>query len=131
MSPRALFCIAALLVGCGDAGERREWTPTDHRGEQRARGQVSANPEGADDASLVAFAWRQNCAACHGLDGRGQTQQGQMLRVPDLSRPELSGVADDALAATIRRGRNQMPAFSSLPDSTVAGLVRTIRSFAR
>ena len=75
--------------------------------------------------------WRQNCAVCHGLGGKGDTQQGQMLRVPDLTRPELAQVNDELLVATIRRGRNKMPAFDKLPERVVVGLVRYLRSFAR
>src|SRR5438552_3513016 len=77
-----------LAIGCDTGGPVREWTPQDHEGEQRAAGQVSATAE-TEDATLIEVTWRQNCAVCHGLSGRGDTAQGQMLKVPDLARPEL------------------------------------------
>ncbi|MBM4359982.1 MAG: cytochrome c [Deltaproteobacteria bacterium] len=131
MNTRALLPTLLLLLACEGRGERREWTAADHHGEQRGRGQVAASAEAREDATLIEVTWRQNCAVCHGLAGRGDTQQGQMLRVPDLSRPELGAVADDALVATIRRGRNKMPAFDKLPERVVRGLVAHIRSFGR
>lgn len=122
--------IVCALTACDSGGEQREWTAADHQGEQRARGQVSANAEAQDD-TLIEVTWRQNCAVCHGLGGRGDTQQGQMLRVPDLARPELAALSDDVLVATITRGRNKMPAFDKLPEGVVRGLVARIRAFPR
>jgi mono/diheme cytochrome c family protein len=124
--------LLVALVGCdGGRGERREWTAADHHGEQRNRAQVAGTAEPTEDATLVEVTWRQNCAVCHGLGGKGDTQQGQMLRIPDLTRPEVAQMSDEMLVATIRRGRNKMPAFDKLPERVVAGLVRQIRSFAK
>jgi mono/diheme cytochrome c family protein len=128
---RALLSFAILLAACDGGGERREWTAEDHQGEQRTRGQVAASAEAREDSTLIEVTWRQNCAVCHGLAGRGDTQQGQMLRVPDLTRPEMAALSDDVLVATIQRGRNKMPAFDKLPERVVRGLVAHIRSFPR
>lgn len=122
------LALAALLTlaACDSPGDVREWTPRDHEGEQRAPGQVAGSAEVEEDATLVEVTWRQSCAVCHGLDGRSDTQQGQLLHAPDLTRPELARVDDATLAATIQRGRNKMPAFD-LPDKVVLGLVRHVR----
>lgn len=51
-----------------------------------------------------------------------------MLRVPDLTRADWQeSVSDEAIAETIRKGKNRMPAFD-LPPQVVDGLVRRIRS---
>jgi len=132
LSVSAALVVVVALAGCdGSGGERREWAAADHHGEQRNRAQVAGTAEPTEDATLVEVTWRQNCAVCHGLGGKGDTQQGQMLRVPDLTRPELAQVNDELLVATIRRGRNKMPAFDKLPERVVVGLVRYLRSFAR
>lgn len=130
MKHALLVGLLALLVACDGGGERREWSVADHQGEQRNRGQVSDAAEPSEEATLVEVTWRQNCAVCHGLGGRGDTQQGQMLRIPDLTRPELAQVPDEALVATIQRGRNKMPSFDKLPEKVIAGLVRHIRSMS-
>ncbi len=126
-----LAAVMALLGGCDRPGDVREWTPDDHQGEQRAAGQVSARAGGDQDDALIDVTWQQNCAPCHGIAGRGDTQQGQMLRVPDLARPELGKIDDDALAGTIKRGRNKMPSFDKLSDRVIAGLVRHVRKFGQ
>ena len=125
-----LLLVLALLAGCDAGGERREWVVADHQGAQRNRGQVPDVAEPTEDATLIEVAWRQNCAVWHGLGGRGDTQQGQMLRIPDLARPELAAIGDAALVATIQHGRNKMPAFDKLPEKVVTGLVRYVRTFA-
>ncbi len=130
LSPHPVVLALALLGGCKDEGVRRAWEPADHQGEQRNLGQVAASSEATEDETLVQVAWRQNCAVCHGLGGRGDTQEGQMLRIPDLTRPELASINDAALVATVRRGRNKMPAFDKLPEKVVVGLIRHIRSFS-
>ncbi len=130
---RALAALVAVALAACDSGDGpvREWTAQDHHGEQRDTGQVKAGSEADEGATLVAVTWADNCAPCHGPDGRGNTQQGQMLRIPDLTRAELAKIDDAALAATIKRGRNKMPAFEKLPDKTVAGLVRYVRALGK
>ncbi|MGB4466598.1 MAG: cytochrome c [Azovibrio sp.] len=41
----------------------------------------------ADDADLGALEYRNSCAACHGLEGKGGTEMGRLLRIqpPDLT----------------------------------------------
>lgn len=133
---RALLLTSILLVGCSpDPGPVREWQPTDHdQAEQRpgAQGaQVQQRTESAEDdtKSLVDLAWRKNCATCHGPNGRGDGPQGAMMKAPDLTQAELlQKLSDDDIANTIRQGKNKMPAFGSLPDRVVVGLVQRIRS---
>ncbi len=74
-----------------------------------------------DGAQLFA----QNCAACHGLHGRGGV--GVPLALPDF----LATVSDEFLFTTIRNGRpgRVMPAFRSLSDAEVRSIVAHLRSF--
>lgn len=139
MKPIAWLALVGMTLGLAacreSAGASREWAAQDHVGEGRpgSAGQVADAPAGRDDedATLVEVAWRQNCATCHGMTGRGDVAQGQMLRVPDLTRPELAQLTDDDLANVIRRGRNKMPGFELLPPRVVTGLARHVRKFGR
>lgn len=90
---------------------------------------MSARPGGAGpDPMLVDVAWRQNCAPCHGPVGRGDGPQGPMVRAPDLTRADWqANITDEEMAATIRKGKNKMPAFD-LPDQVIRGLVQRIRA---
>jgi mono/diheme cytochrome c family protein len=124
-----------LAAGCdGSSRDVREWKATDHDaplGQQP--GQVAARPRGSaeqgPDQSLVEIAWQRNCATCHGQRGRGDGPQGPMMRAPDLTRSDWQGqVTDEQMAEVIRKGRNKMPPFGTLPDQVVTGLVGRIRA---
>ena len=81
-----------------------------------------------EDATLVSVTWRQNCVRCHGQSGRGDGPEGPMLRVPDLTRPDFQQRAtDEEIANVIRKGRNKMPAFETLPPKVVEMLVGHVR----
>jgi mono/diheme cytochrome c family protein len=113
--------------------ELKEWTPADHDGEQKglASGKQGAKVSGdaGGTAPLVEITWRQQCAACHGVAGKGDGPQGAMFKAADLGKEEWqSKVKDDDIAATIKNGKGRMPKFD-LPDDVVRGLVTRIRSF--
>jgi mono/diheme cytochrome c family protein len=117
----------ACLAACDSKSEVREWTPQDHDNNARA-GQVtgSAAP-GEEDATLIAVAWRQSCARCHGMSGRGDGPEGPMYRPADLTRAQFQDQAtDEDIANVIRKGRNKMPSFD-LPPKIIEGLVRHVR----
>lgn len=75
-----------------------------------------------DGAQLYA----QNCAACHGADGRGGV--GVPLALPSF----LSSVDDHYLDTTIRLGRpgRVMPAFAQLDREQRLSIIRHLRSWA-
>lgn len=67
-----------------------------------------------------------NCAACHGVDGRGGV--GVPLALPEF----LDSVNDNYLFNTIRLGRpgRVMPAFNNLSDIQVKAIVEHVRNFS-
>lgn len=69
--------------------------------------------------------YAQNCAVCHGADGRGGV--GVPLALPSF----LPSVSDEYLAATIRHGRpgRVMPGFSHLRDAEVKAIIGHLRSW--
>jgi cytochrome c oxidase cbb3-type subunit III len=69
--------------------------------------------------------YQQNCAACHGSEGKGGV--GVPLALEDF----LANVPDSYLFSTIRHGRpgRVMPAFERLTDDEVQAIVDHIRSF--
>jgi cbb3-type cytochrome c oxidase subunit III len=52
----------------------------------------------------------RNCARCHGLDGKGQTEQGRKYDVPDLTT-ELKQASSAKIVRVITHGKLDMPAF--------------------
>lgn len=63
------------------------------------------------------------CASCHGLDGRGGE------RGPDITRPAVAQNTDSELAEVLRQGKPSrgMPAFASIGDAQIAGMVWYLR----
>lgn len=127
-----LWVLFALALAACEDRDVETWTPADHDHADKKAGQVSGTAApGQEQASLVAVTWRQSCASCHGMGGRGDGPTGRMMKMPDLSRPELQNRSDEELAKVIREGRNQMPSFGSLPPAVVEGLVKHIRTLRR
>ena len=69
--------------------------------------------------------YKQNCAACHGAEGKGGV--GVPLSLHDF----LAGVPDSYLYKTIKHGRpgRVMPAFTNLSDTEINAVVAHIRSW--
>lgn len=89
----------------------------------RAAGSSAAAPQ-----SSAADLFRQNCAECHGADGKGIHERG----TPDFtSRSMQSSLSDRQIIDTIRNGKGAMPAWSGkLSDAQISDLAGYIRSFA-
>jgi mono/diheme cytochrome c family protein len=124
---------AAFLGGCErtPSVELRDWSPSDHDGEKKLPQGAKQGARGSTGgtAALGEAAWGQQCATCHGPQGRGDGPQGPMFKAPDLSRSDWQGrVSDDQIASTIRNGKGRMPKFE-LPDDVVRQLVQKVRSF--
>lgn len=124
---------AALASACDrpPSVELKEWTATDHDGEQKgaASGKQGAKGDAGGTPALVEITWRQQCATCHGVAGKGDGPQGPMFKAADLARSDWQDkVKDDEIVATIVNGKGRMPKFE-LPEDIVRGLVLRIRSF--
>ncbi|MBX3209304.1 MAG: cytochrome c [Labilithrix sp.] len=132
--PLAAALTAALVAACDrpPSVELKEWTPRDHDGEKKA-GDGTAKQGARSDAggapALVEITWRNQCASCHGAQGKGDGPQGPMFKAADLGRADWQArVSDAEIARTIVDGKGRMPKFD-LPDEIVQGLVARVRSF--
>lgn len=125
----ALISAVFLASACdSQPDDMREWTPADHDqpSNPAAQGQVSPR-SGSNEMELVGLAWVKNCTPCHGMRGRGDGPQAQMLQVPDLTRDETQKKSAEELAAIITNGKNKMPAFGpTLPPNVIAGLTKIV-----
>ncbi len=80
--------------------------------------------------------WDNQCAKCHGADGKGQTKLGKKLKLKDYTDAKVQAELKDAdLAKAIsegikENGKEKMKAFSpELTPAEVADLVAHIRKF--
>jgi mono/diheme cytochrome c family protein len=74
--------------------------------------------------------WAQNCAACHGKDGSGNTAMGKKLGVKDYTKNQSFSDAD--AANVITNGKGKMKAYKGkLSDADVKALVAYVRSLKK
>jgi len=86
-------------------------------------------------AAAVVDLFRNNCARCHGADGRGDTPLGHTYRAPDFT--ELSWWRDHSkitsaatLVSIVSHGKGGMPAFrKKLKAGEIRMLVNYVRHF--
>ena len=79
--------------------------------------------------------YRNNCARCHGADGRGDTPQGQTYLVPDFTNAEWwrknsALTTTRSLTTIVTQGKGEMPAFGKkLKPKEISELVKYTRKF--
>jgi mono/diheme cytochrome c family protein len=90
-------------------------------------GGYGAETVSAQKSGGVVYA--QNCARCHGADGRAQTRKGKQVDATDFTGGEwLPDTARDTRIVT--RGKGSMPAFKGkLSAAEINAVVSYIRRF--
>lgn len=100
-------------------------------------GTVIAQRRAANTRSVdrVGELFRNNCARCHGADGRGKTPTGELYKAPDFTdadwwQENAKITSTRSLAGIVRRGKGGMPAFGKkLKRSDITALVNHVRRF--
>ena len=83
-------------------------------------------------AQSGAALFKAKCAPCHGPDGKGATSMGKVLKVRDLSSPEVQKQTNDELTTMIENGKGKMPAYKAkLSSSEIKELVSYIRTLKK
>ena len=96
---------------------------------------VAALSARAEDAKTI---YANNCAKCHGADGKGDTKIGQKLGVKDFTDAKVQAeMKDDAAFKAIKEGvkdkddKTLMKPAEGLSDGDIKGLVAYIRTFKK
>lgn len=72
----------------------------------------------------------QNCARCHGDDGKSQSKLGKSLGATDLTSREVQKMSKKSVTKTITHGINEMPGFDKkLSKKQIKALGKFISSF--
>jgi mono/diheme cytochrome c family protein len=89
-------------------------------------------------AADVKTNWANDCAQCHGQDGRADTKMGKMLNAKDLTDPKVQSEFTDAKATQSikegvkQNGKTTMKAFGGkLTDDEVKALVAYVRTLKK
>jgi len=74
--------------------------------------------------------WKGKCAACHGADGKGQTEQGKKLGVKDYTDPAWQKAhSDDEIKKVIAEGTTGMEGYKDKLDAEqINGLLQLVRA---
>ncbi len=91
-------------------------------------------PSSADGLAEGKMRYGVECAACHGMDGRGLTDNGRWMypRAADLTSPAVQKYSDQELFWIIKNGirLSGMPAFGRLEsEERIWRIVQYLRSF--
>ena len=95
-------------------------------------------------AALAAYAanaqtnWDEQCAKCHGADGKGQTKMGKKLSIRDFADAKVQAEFTDEQAfitmkqgLTDKNGKVTMKAIEGLSDEDMKALVPIVRAFKK
>ena len=89
---------------------------------------------GADAATI----WANECAKCHGEDGKGQTKMGKKLGIADLADPKVqANFSDEQAAKSIKEGvkdkegKLAMKPIEGLTDADIKALVPLVRALVK
>jgi cytochrome c553 len=90
------------------------------------------------NAADAKAAYEQDCAKCHGADGKGETKMGKKLGAKDYSDPKVQeALKDDAAFKAIKEGlkdkdgKSLMKPSEGLSDADIKGLVAYMRTFKK
>jgi mono/diheme cytochrome c family protein len=94
---------------------------------------LMSNPSQATGARADAAAtYKAKCAACHGVDGSGQTAKGKEMKLRDLRSPEVQKLSDEQLYNITAKGKGKMPGYEkSLGADQLKQLVAYMREPAK
>lgn len=74
--------------------------------------------------------YANNCARCHGANGKGDTELGRLYGATDLTTRKVQKMSRKRMARIIKNGATGMPGFSKkLNDKEINSVVNYVYSF--
>lgn len=96
----------------------------------------AANAASGSDPKIVRT-WKAKCASCHGVEGKGDTEQGAKMKLPDMTKPDWQkNNSDEKMRQAIlngvkKEGKEGMDSYKDvLSPEQVDGLIAYVRSLA-
>jgi cytochrome c553 len=89
-------------------------------------------------AADAATNWTDQCAKCHGADGKGETKMGKKLGIRDLSDAKVqAGFEDAAIIKAVKEGikdkdgKVTMKPIEGLSDADITALIPVVRGLKK
>jgi mono/diheme cytochrome c family protein len=83
-------------------------------------------------AQSGAGVFKSRCAACHGTDGKADTDIGKTMHLRSLASPAVQKESDKELTDIIADGKDAMPGYKDkLSGTQIKDLVRYIRKLGK
>ncbi len=122
-----------LTLACGvltaGRGGASAYAVASEAGSKAASSEKKPKTAPVDAKSL----YLQNCARCHGADGRAGTEMGKLYDATDLTDAQwwkAERINDKRLVTSIANGGDGMPAFSKrLSKDQIAALAQFVKTF--
>jgi alcohol dehydrogenase (cytochrome c) len=134
-SPRVALCAcASLTAAIVVAADNSQSTTAEKVLRPKPAALVPTVPVTAAIIERGARLYRENCAVCHGDDGRGDTPASRALpsRPSDQSNPQhMEAFEDQDIASRVQHGGFQMPAFPQIRGDDLIAVVAYVRSLSR
>lgn len=92
----------------------------------------------AETDKKVERLFRSKCASCHGQDGKGQTEKGKKLKLPDMSSADFKAKKEDEMRKAITEGvkvekdgiKKEMDSFKDeLKPEQIDSLIEYVKAF--
>src|SRR5215469_11229172 len=85
---------------------------------------LSESAKSEDKSTAV---YKQKCASCHGVDGKGETPAGKAMKVRSFASVETAKMSDQDLVEVIEKGKGKMPKYgTSLNPDEIKAMVAYI-----
>ena len=99
---------------------------------------IAASISSYSFAADAASNWKDQCAKCHGDDGKGETKMGRKLGIADLTDPKIQAKFSDEQAfkamksgLTDSSGKTSMKAIENISDDEMKALVPFVRALIK
>ena len=125
-----LIAILFMLLLCG----AMFWAGLTYAGGQPRAEKLTGAEVTNEQLARAKTVFEGKCARCHGLDGRGQTVLGNMVKAPDFTDSAWwqDDVSNRRLISSVTSGKKEMPAFGrKLTRQEINLLVAYVRRFEK
>lgn len=76
--------------------------------------------------------FQEQCAGCHGPDGRAQTDMGKSLQAADLTSDAVQHLSASAITKQVQKGKGKMPGFEGkLSDDEIKAVATYVQGLGK